>query len=73
VAELSDINQSGALKEINLDGLEVRKALADGVNIPQLAAADAANGAIFFNTDTGALSWKSPAGMLLRFRLRLEQ
>ena len=76
MAELSDINKSGELDEINLNGTRVRErieaALGDGIKIPSLSAADAENGAVFFNTDTGRLSWKSPAGLLLRFRMQLE-
>ena len=74
--ELEDILQSGDLPEINLDGINVReslmKAINDGIFTPSIPASEAANASIFFNTDTGRLSWKSPAGILMRFRMQLE-
>ena len=76
MAELRDINESGDLTEINLDGTRVREALlsalSDGVFIPSMPASQAANNSMFFNTDTARLSWKSPAGILMRFRMALE-
>ncbi len=76
MAELRQVNESGDLTEINLDGTRVREALLsaliDGVFTPNIPASQAANGSIFFNQDTGRLSWKSHGGILMRFRMQLE-
>ena len=75
--ELKDILESGEVSEINLDGTNVREALVellnDGGYTPNIPAAEAKNSRVFLNSDTGRLSWKSPAGILLRFRMQLEQ
>ena len=74
--ELKDILESGEVSEINLDGTNVREALLellnDGGYTPNIPAAEAKNSRVFLNSDTGRLSWKSPAGLLLRFRMQLE-
>ena len=76
MAELRDINESGDLTEINLDGTRIREALIellnDGGYTPNIPAAEAKNSRVFLNSDTGRLSWKSPAGILMRFRMQLE-
>ena len=74
--ELKDILESGEVSEINLDGTNVREALVellnDGGYTPNIPAAEAKNSRVFLNSDTGRLSWKSPAGILMRFRMQLE-
>jgi len=74
--ELKDILESGEVSEINLDGTNVREALIellnDGGYTPNIPAAEAKNSRVFLNSDTGRLSWKSPAGILMRFRMQLE-
>lgn len=78
MADLVEILESGDITKIDIDGLDVKPAieaidakLDDGILIPSLSAIAAQNGAIFFNTDTAQLSWKSPAGILLRFRMQV--
>ena len=86
MAELKDILASGSIplidstliKEagsevISKSNLEVNlsEVNSDGIRIPEVLSADAENGTIFFDPSEGQIRYKSPAGILLRFRMRL--
>jgi hypothetical protein len=81
MAELNDILASGTVGDIKQNSEEVidastflaflLSARANGIAIPEVSSVDAENGAIFFDPNTGQIRYKSPAGILLRFRMQL--
>ena len=74
--QLKAILESGEVDEVKIQETQVREALVellnDGGYTPNIPAAEAKNSRVFLNSDTGRLSWKSPAGILMRFRMQLE-
>lgn len=81
MADLKVILASGDIEEIKVAQQNVvhegsfrmvlEEALSDGISIPVVESADAGNGAIFFDPTAGQIRYKSPAGILLRFRMQL--
>jgi len=83
MAELTDILASGDIPaidagEINENGVSllaliliIQAQLADGITLPEIDGATANENSMFFNTDTGLVSWKSHGGTILRFNLSL--
>lgn len=82
MAELADILLSGDIAEIDLDGMTVKQTLvalellesineSHGVDLPSISAADAWNNRVFFNTDIDRVCWKSPGGLVFKFRMQL--
>jgi hypothetical protein len=81
MAELNDILASGTVGDIKqnnaavIDTSTFADALTEeymnGIAIPAVESVDAENGAIFFDPTAGQIRYKSPAGILLRFRMQL--
>jgi len=79
--ELSTVLASGDITDIKQGPEQVidtgtflnvlAASLADGIKIPEVESAAAENGSIFFDPTAGQIRYKSPAGILLRFRMQL--
>ena len=50
---------------------DIQSALADGINLPEIAGASAEGNSIFFNTDNDRVCWKSSGGLIFKFNMQL--
>ena len=77
MADLEDILSSGALTEIKLAGDNTVLHTGNmhielmGLPVPIISSTNAENNTIFFDPDRGQIRYKSPAGILMRFRMKL--
>ena len=76
MTDLVDILNSGdlialKLKDINNPTQDFNINPSDGISLPSIPASDAAPNSIFFNTDNARVCWKSPGGLVFRFRMEL--
>jgi hypothetical protein len=81
MAELNDILAAGTVGDIKqnnqdvIDVISLEVALItrhmDGIEIPEVLSVNAQNGSIFFDPTHGQIRYKSPSGILLKFRMQL--
>lgn len=76
MAELRDILLSGDIEDIKLTDTQILDLLLhvagqriSGYLMPQIAAPEAQDGSIFFNTDIDRLCFKRPDGFVVKFKM----